>query len=922
MEPNSDAFRMIEPGAVPGPGADAAYRSVLSEVERPSRYIGGEVGSITKPWDDCAVKACLVFPDAYEIGISNMGLQILYQIVNARPDALAERAYAPWPDYERALRRRNLPLRSLEGKRPLRDFDLIGIAIPYELTFTNILNVIDLGGIPLETARRDRRHPVVIGGGAAVYNPEPVAPFFDAFVIGDGEEVIHEVLDCVKSWRAGDGSRDALHLALARIPGVYVPSLYEVAYHPDGTVAAIVPTHGAPERVERRVVADLDAAYYPTAPVVPTAKAIFERVNVEVTRGCTHGCRFCQAGFTYRPVRERSPERVKELVRESLKNTGYDEVTLASLSTGDYLCLYPLLKDLVDETFERKVGYSLPSLRIGTLTPAVVRQIKRVTKTGFTMAPEAGSERLRDVINKPISEDDLLAAARNVYSEGWPEIKFYFMYGLPTEEDEDLDGIVRLAKRTLALGRELPGRPRGVKVSTSVYVPKPMTPFQWIGQMPQDELRRRRAYLTERLFPIRMARFTWKSEPVARLEAVFSRGDRRVADALRLGFERGLRMEAWDEHCDTNAWEKVFADSGIDPGFYAERHIPVDETLPWDMIDCGTEKQYFAADLARAKREGTIRDCRYGLCGRCGVCTSETSGALVVPRVYTPEGEPAKVFALPMVADTVDHPLVPEIRVPEPAPAAPEGPRRAYRLRWTKLGALAHVSHLEMVGLFMRSLRRADLPLALTAGRHPRPRLSFGPALALGTESYYEVLDVTLTADLEAADVQGRLNEVLPDGAAIVQAAPLAKADRGLGLEGLSCAYEVAFADPPADLEARVRSALARATIPVSRMDKKGRTRELDLRPCIARMEVKDGVLFLLLDSDGSRAARVPDVLRAALDIDPAGPATARVRRTGLYFVEDGRYFELMDGGRARPVDPVTQAPVPLAMEAVCLSRS
>jgi len=919
MAPRPDSPRGLGAGTAAPSGAGDVYLSLLSEVERPSRYVGGEVGSIVKPWDDCAIKACLVFPDAYEIGISNMGLQILYQIVNARPDALAERAYAPWPDYERALRRRNLPLRSLEGKRPLGDFDLIGIAIPYELTFTNILNVIDLAGIPLETARRDRRHPVVVGGGAAVYNPEPLAPFFDAFVIGDGEEVIHEVLDCVKGWRAGDASREALHLGLSRIPGVYVPSLYEVGYHPDGSVAAIVPLHGAPEKVERRVVADLDAAYYPTAPIVPTAKAIFERVNVEVTRGCTHGCRFCQAGFTYRPVRERSPERVKELVLESLKHTGYDEVTLASLSTGDYLCLYPLLKDLVDATFERKVGYSLPSLRIGTLTPAVVRQIKRVTKTGFTMAPEAGSERLRDVINKPISEDDLLAAARNVYSEGWPEIKFYFMYGLPTEADEDLEGIVRIAQRTLALGRQLPGRPRGVKVSTSVYVPKPMTPFQWVGQMPQDELRRRRGYLTERLFPIRMARFTWKSEPVARLEAVFSRGDRRLAPALRLGFERGLRMEAWDEHCDTDGWEKVFIDLRIDPAFYANRDIPVDETLPWDMIECGTEKAYFAADLARAKRQGTIRDCRYGLCGRCGVCTSETSGALVVPRVYTPEGEPAKVFALPMAADTVDHPLVPEVRPPEGfAPAPPQGPRWTYRLRWTKLGALAHVSHLEMLGLFMRSMRRAELPLALSTGHHPRPRLSFGPALALGTESYYEVLDATLTAEMPATQVQGRLNDVLPDGAAIVQAAPLGKGDRGLGLDGLACAYEVALATPPADLEGRIAAALARAEIPVERMDKKGRPQVRDLRPCLTRMEARregaDTVLSLLLDADGSRAARVVDVLSAALGIDPAG---ARVRRTGLYFIANGRYYELMDAGRARPVDPVTQA-----MEAGCLSRS
>jgi radical SAM family uncharacterized protein/radical SAM-linked protein len=895
-------------------------------VERPSRYVGGETNAAHKPWDAAAIRACLVFPDVYEIGISNMGLQILYRIINGRDDALAERAYAPWPDYERALKARRLPLRSLESKTPLSAFDVIGVAIPYELTFTNILAVLDLGGVPLEAADRGPRDPVVIGGGAAVYNPEPVAPFFDAFVIGDGEEVIHEVLDAVKAWRAARGSREELHRVLARVPGVYVPSLYTVRHHPDGTVAAIEARDPAPPAVLRRVVAELDGAFYPDDPLLPNSKAIFERVNVEVTRGCTHGCRFCQAGFTYRPVRERSPERVRDLVLKSLANTGFDEVTLASLSTGDYLCLYPLLKELVDATIDRGVAYSLPSLRIGTLTPAVVRQIKRVTKTGFTMAPEAGTERLRQVINKPISEADLLAAVENVYSEGWPEIKFYFMYGLPTEAYADLDGIVRLAESALKVGRRVGGRPRGVKVSTSNYVPKPMTPFQWVGQMPLEELEARRRHLADRLFPIRMARFTWKDARVSRLEGVFSRGDRRLAAAVRLAYERGLRMDAWDEMCDVAAWERVFADLGLDPDFYARRDIPLEETLPWDMIDCGTGKAYFAADHARAMRERIIKDCRYGLCGRCGVCTSDASGELVVPRVYVPPGERAEEFALPMVQDTVNHPLVPEIRPltapPPPAPPPPLAagpaaapPRATYRLRWTKLGEFAYLSHLELIALFMRALRRAGLPTALTEGKRPRHRLSFGPALALGAESLYEVLDVTLTEDLEAADLQGALNEVLPEGVVIAAAVRLEPGARGLSLDGLAYAYEVRWpAGAPADLEDRVAAALARPAIPVERLDKKGRAYTRDIRPRLEAMVPAGDHLALLLGSEEGRAARVVDVLVHALGLDPA---PARVRRVALYYREEGRDYELMDAGRSRPLHPSPEDAL-----APCPSRS
>lgn len=595
------------------------WDELLPRVERPSRYLGTEYNSVHKDWEKVKVRMAFVFPDLYEVGMSHLGLAILYGLVNDHPEWLMERIFAPGADMVRLLVAGGYPLFSLESHRPLGDFDVVGITLPYELNYTTVLAVLALGRIPLETEQRSGR-PLVIGGGPATANPEPLAPFFDALVIGDGEEVLPEILAVVSDWK--DQRRDSrreLLLRLAQLRGVYIPSLYRVTYLPDGRVARVEPEEeGVPPRVTRRVVADLDRIYFPSRLIVPFGEVIHDRAMLEVMRGCTRGCRFCQAGTYYRPVRERSLAVLKEQARELLEHTGQEEISLVSLSTADYSQAELLCRDLLDTYAGQRVSVSLPSLRADSFSVKLAELVRQVRRGGITLAPEAGTQRLRDVINKGVTEEDLYQAVEAAFSAGWDRVKLYFMIGLPTETEEDLQGIADMAGEVLRLGRPRSRRAQ-VTVSVSTFVPKPGTPFQWEPQEAQEVLREKHTFLKARLGRKGIT-FNWHDPGASLLEAVLARGDRRLGRALKLAWQCGFFLETWGEHFDFPGWRQVLSDSGLDPSFYAHRLRPYDEVLPWDHLDLGVTKAFLRREHRRALAGELTADCRGNRCPGCGVC--------------------------------------------------------------------------------------------------------------------------------------------------------------------------------------------------------------------------------------------------------------------------------------------------------------
>ncbi|HWP66705.1 MAG TPA: TIGR03960 family B12-binding radical SAM protein, partial [Candidatus Limnocylindria bacterium] len=592
-----------------------AYERLLPLVEKPTRYLGNERGAVHKDLEGVAVRVALAFPEVYEIAQSHLGLQILYDVLNARPDVAAERVYAPWPDLEALLRERGLPLVSLESHAALGDFHVVGFSLQYELTYTNLLTMLELGGIPLRAAARTAADPLVIAGGPCAFNPEPLAPFLDAVVLGDGEQAVLDVVDVVRDWDGRD--REALLVALAGIAGVYVPAFFTPRYHADGTVAAVEPRPGAPAVVRKRILPDLDTFPPPANPVVPNLKIVHDRAAVEVMRGCVKGCRFCQAGYVYRPLRERNPERVVAQTTELMARTGYEEVSLLSLSTGDYSGVNPVLKALMDRLAPERIAVSLPSTRVDALSPRLLEEIRRVRKTGFTLAPEAGTQRLRDVIQKEYREEELLAAARAFSDLGWRALKLYFMIGLPSETEEDVRGIVELAARVRRAG----GGRLKVTASVSTFSPKPHTPFQWAAQLDRDETLARQALLRHEL-AARGIEFRWHDSRLSWLEGIFSRGDRRLADVLETAQRLGARFDGWSDRFRPDIWEQALAAHGLDAAFYLRRR-PLSETLPWDHLDAGVSKKFLMAELARAVRGVLTPDCSIERCTYCGACDFE-----------------------------------------------------------------------------------------------------------------------------------------------------------------------------------------------------------------------------------------------------------------------------------------------------------
>ena len=593
---------------------------LLLTVQKPGRYSGGEVNQVVKDKTAATVRFAFCFPDTYEIGMSHLGMKILYSLFNERGDIWCERVFAPWGDFEKVMRENDIPLYALESRDSIRDFDFVGFTLQYELSYTNILLMLDLGGIPLKSIERDDSYPIIVAGGPCTCNPEPLADFFDIFFLGEGEKVDLEVIDLYKKNKANGGTKQDFLRAAAQIKGVYVPSLYDITYNDDKTVKAVTPKFDAPPTIEKRIEENLDETYYPDKFVVPYIEPVHDRAVQEVFRGCIRGCRFCQAGYIYRPVREKSAAVVNRQARALCRNTGYDEISLSSLSTSDYTQLEEMLDEILSWTECDKISLSLPSLRIDNFSEDLMKKINRLKKSGLTFAPEAGTQRLRDVINKNITENDILGTCATAFRGGYTSVKLYFMMGLPTETDQDIVGIADLAQKIVDLYYSLPEKPKGKAVNVSIsvanFVPKPHTPFQFEPQITREEMMRRQCLLKDSIKSKKIT-FNYHENKTSFLEGVFARGDRKLGAVIEAAYKKGCRFDGWDECFNLDAWLEAFSECGVAPEFYANRTRPFDEITPWDHLDYRITKEFLIRENMTARAEKTTPNCREK-CAGCG----------------------------------------------------------------------------------------------------------------------------------------------------------------------------------------------------------------------------------------------------------------------------------------------------------------
>ncbi|MBU0993721.1 MAG: TIGR03960 family B12-binding radical SAM protein [Proteobacteria bacterium] len=826
-------------------------QDILPFCEKPSRYLGCETNIIKKKSGSVKLNISLVFPDLYEIGTSHFGIQILYSILNSHNDIAAERVFYPGADIEDILRAGNIPLFSLESKRPLQSFDIVGFSLLYELNYTNIISILDLSHIPFLASERDNTYPFIIAGGPCTFNPEPVADIFDAMVIGDGENIILEMSEKWISWKqAKTNSKSTLLEMWSELPGVYIPSFFKPVYNGDCNnnpldgFTDIVPIYSHYTKVKKAVLPDIDKNSFPESPIVPFGKPVHDRLRIEIARGCSRGCRFCQAGMIYRPVRERSVDTILTITENAIKNTGYNDISLLSLSTGDYSDLAGLISQLMggghgNNSCFNHTAISLPSIRADVLTPELMSLIKRVRKTGFTIAPEAGTDRLRKVINKGLTEKEIIDTVQNAFNLGWKVIKLYFMVGLPTETEEDLTGIVDLVKKLKSL-KGSKGRKPTLNVSVTTFIPKAHTPFQWMAQIGFEESMAK-IFRLKKILEIPGVQFKWQDPKVSLLEGIWARGDRRLTPVLISAYKKGCKLDGWRDYFNFDLWKEAFQEENVDITRVNFKYNDFDNSLPWDHIDSGVKKSFLVNEWHHALKSEFTEDCRNGSCSGCGVCDFKE----IKPVLFN------KINIQSFVNAT------------DPLQLSTSNSQQTgfkYFISFSKQGMAKYLSHLELVNIIMRAIKRTDIPVQFSNGFHPKPKISFDDPLPVGIETLEDFFYFELTEYINPETIEKKLNSDLPEGILInscrqkvhqskhIQTSPV----RYL-LHSSNCIFD----------ETCLNIFFLQEKCILIKTNKKGQKKEIDLKKLVLKIELLDSYnLLMLLIFESGLSVRPSEIIK------------------------------------------------------------